>query len=282
MAQDKPATGTTTPGTTTTAPVKPAIDPANCIWAIVLDKGIKVNVTSKENDKPTVNEKAISVYFATVDGKVAVAFCSTPTYNKGTHEIDASDLKVVDGVVKGTLKVTINADAWVPADKKPVAGEYVIEATAKDAVVTGTFTGKYGTTETAGTITGKLVNKRQVENVKVTLNLENALTECEPYISRAIINYQITKGKVGNAKISTTLRDKWKGRVTTNSLVLTADTLTGDIVADITSNTYGNSAGKYTFTFDGKVLGNIVFGTIKRKLDDKDLKDLGTFTGTLE
>ncbi len=278
MAQDKPAEVTTPAATTTTpATVKPAaIDPANCIWSMVLDKAIKIDDAGK------VTEKPISVYFSTVDAKAAVAFCNATAYNKGTHQIDASGLKVTDGIVTGTLKITINPDAWVPSDKKSVAGEYVITATAKDDVVTGTFTGKYGTTETTGAITGKLVSKRQVENVKVTLNLENALTECENYISRGIVNYDITKGKAGAAKIAATIKNKWTGKVTTMSLVLTADTLTGDLVVDVKSKTYTKSVGKYTYTFDGKVLGSLVFGSIKRKLGDTELKDLGTFTGILE
>jgi hypothetical protein len=81
-----------------------------------------------------------------------VAASVAVSYNKAAHTIDAGGLQYRDGAMKGTAKVTLNPDAWIPANKQPVQAEYTIDATLKDGKVTGTFTGTCGGTAVKGAI----------------------------------------------------------------------------------------------------------------------------------
>jgi hypothetical protein len=63
---------------------------------------------------------------------------------------------------------------------------------------------------------------------------------------------------------------------------LTPASLTGTVTADIATGSLGEvEPGKYVFTLDGVVAGNLVAGKFKTKLGDKDLSG-GTLAGTVK
>jgi len=60
--------------------------------------------------------------------------------------VDVSKLKHTDGALKGNVTLTL------PDVKAPIASSYTLDASVKDGVLTGTFTGKEGDKEVTGTL----------------------------------------------------------------------------------------------------------------------------------
>jgi outer membrane protein assembly factor BamB len=89
------------------------------------------------------------------DGVPAASAAAAPSWNRATHQVDLKDLKLGGNALTGALTVTLQPDATVPADKKPIVLPLTITATVANGRITGTFAGG----KADGTaVTGRLAN----------------------------------------------------------------------------------------------------------------------------
>ncbi|MEI7832463.1 MAG: PQQ-binding-like beta-propeller repeat protein, partial [bacterium] len=142
---DKPITDTAVMQTVVERRLLPGtLEPSESEWTFILDKAI-----------PVGNEvRPLTITVSLHAGKGMTATGSAATYNKAVHTVVADGLSYRDGALTGIVKVTLNPDTYVPADKKPVPAEYNIDATIKEGVVAGTFTGTCG----GEAVMGKVAN----------------------------------------------------------------------------------------------------------------------------
>jgi len=233
-------------------------------WSLALDKAVK--------------EKPLNILVAAKDGKCTQAFGIASTYNKALHDVDASALKITDAGLSGAVKVTINADAWVPPDKKPVACEFKVEVSAQDGKLSGTYQGKFGESDVKGSVSGTLqATPAERKSAKIEFLMNDALAAGQPHLRRANVALNVGDGKIGGGTIACFDSFHWTGKIESVNLQLTAEGFTGDMKTSISSGTQGQvTSGAYTYAIDGKIVGNTVGGTFRVKLGDKDLR-----TGTL-
>ncbi|MEI7767626.1 MAG: hypothetical protein WCJ97_09350 [Phycisphaerae bacterium] len=235
-----------------------ALEPANASWAVVLDK--------------VVEDKPVTIYLATAGGKVTQA--AGTGYNAALHTVDASGLKLEAGALKGTLKVTIEPDSYLPKDKKPISCEFQLDVAATADEVKGTYKGKTGDKETSGTATGKITAPVGIlTQGAVDVILWNALVDGAPFLRDAQVTFSVDGGKAKDAKINWRKKDRfhWLGKIDSIELKFEAGVMTATIKATITS-TSGVVGGQYTFAIDAKIIGDLVCGTNKVMIDDKERK----------
>ena len=249
-------------------------DPANEVWQLSLAGAVK----GGKGDQP------LTLNVVTQNGKAVRGIVQG--FNAAVHDVDVTGLKVERATMKGSAKVTLNPDSWIPADKKPITCTYSIEATLSDnGDVIGNCTGKFGPTDVAGAVTGELGPvPAEIKTGKVEFRLENAINSQKPHLRSAVIAFTWRDGKAVEPKIAWTKPDKfhWTGKITANDLKLTPAGLTGTVTADIATGSQGEvEPGKYVFSVDGVVAGNLVAGKFTAKLGDKDLSG-GTFAGTVK
>jgi hypothetical protein len=237
-----------------TAPDKPKLDPGNSVWTLTL--------ATVYGDKP------LTAHMVTKDGKVAAAF-GTGEFNKAVHTVDGSALVVTETSVKGVAKVTINADQWVPVGGKSIDCQFTLDLVVKDGKVGGTYAGKRGDDDLIGMVLGTIAAPATVvRDGKIKLQLEKAL-EGDVNQQRVYMTVTVAGGKVTKVEVAPKDRFHWSGKVTAQTLTVTAEALTGDVTIEITT-ARSVTKGVYVLKLDGKVIGPYVAGTLTSKLGDKE------------
>jgi hypothetical protein len=242
------------------------LDLKNAVWAVKLDK--------------VLNGAAMTIHIATVDGKV-VQCLGLGAFNKAIHDVDGSGLTVSDAGTKGKVKVVINADQWVPKDKKPIECLFDIEANASNGKLDGKYSGKRGVDEISGAVAGTVCAPPKDRAGKFEIQLERAITG-NPNQQRVIVSFEAdADGKVG--KVSAGPKDAfhWTGKVKEVKLAFSAGALTGDLTVEV-ENAKSVDPGTYTFTLDGKVVGTAIAGRFKTMKGDKEIRASEMFSGGLK
>ncbi|MCY3019346.1 MAG: hypothetical protein NTW87_10015 [Planctomycetota bacterium] len=236
------------------------LDPANGCWTLVLEKAVA--------DKP------LTIYLAMADGKVQHAAGTTFTFNKAVHGVDGSAMKIDGAMLKGGIKVTIKPDAYVPKDKKPIACEIELNATAAGPDVQGTYKGKCGDQEVSGGLSGKLEPQGgSLKSGSFELTMMAALCDGPPFLRDALVTSNYDAGAAKNAQIRWVKGDSfhWTGKVDSVELRPQPGALTGTIKATVDSRS-AVLGGKYAFTLDGRIFGAFVCGATTIQPDGKDPK----------
>lgn len=110
------------------APVKQSLEDAQ--WSVSL-VGFFPGETKKGNEP-----KRLNCYLVRRDGKWTAALATAtnsgkPNWNTAFMLLDPAKLTVKEGVLSGTLNVTLVPDPWVPRDQKPRTATVRLEATAR-------------------------------------------------------------------------------------------------------------------------------------------------------
>jgi hypothetical protein len=112
------------------------------------------------------------------------------------------------------------------------------------------------------------------------MECERAL-DGQPNQQRVPLTISVANGKVGDVKAAAKDSFHWKARTKENKLVVTPEALTGELTIEV-YDAQSVTAGVYTFTFDGKVIGNKVAGKFKSKLGEKEIRPAAMFTGNVK
>jgi hypothetical protein len=238
------------------------------VWSVVLEKAL--------------GDRAITLLLSSSEGRWKHTIVSA-RYSRGLHGVDVSALAFAGGKLRGQVKIVLNPDHWTPPDRKPVICTVAIDATVTDGAIAGTYKGTKGAEPITGAVSGKQeALKGAAMAGTIELVLEDSLVGGQPHHRQATINVTLQDGKAVRGTIEWYRRDPfhWTGRVNSLDLKLTADALTGEVVATVTPRAASVEGGAYTFVLDGRVIGEAVAGRFKAKLGDRELSG-GTFTGTI-
>jgi hypothetical protein len=110
---------------------------------MILDGGIHwQNKKKKKRKSEAVVRRPIFVRMLVPANRFAPVWVSTPTWNGGYHEGDATGLRWADGKLTGELKIYINSDGWYPwrgSGRKPLELRFQLDGTLKHHELTGSF-----------------------------------------------------------------------------------------------------------------------------------------------
>lgn len=239
------------------------------LWSVVLEKAL--------GDRP------ITVLLASTGGKWTHAIVSA-RYSRGLHEVDVSALVFAARKLEGRVKIVLNPDHWTPPDKKPVPCAVAVDAAVTNGAIAGAYKGTKGAEPIAGAVSGRQeAPKGAAKAGTIELLLDDSLVGGQPHHRQAALTITLRDGKAVRGAIEWYKRDPfhWTGRVNSLDLKLTADALTGEIVATVTPRAASVEGGAYTFVLDGRVIDETVAGRFKAKLGGKELTG-GTFMGTIK
>jgi hypothetical protein len=226
--------------------------------------------------------KPLTLHLAMRDGKVLRAF-GMGEFNKALHDVDASALAITEDSLKGPVKVTINADQWVPVGGKSIECQFDLDMAVKGGKLGGTYTGKRGSDEVSGMAMGTIqMPAAAIRAATINLELERGLNG-EVNYSRVFLTISVADGKVKEVKAAGHDKrfPKWKAKVIDQKLTVTPESLTGEVTIEV-SNVLaiaGDAGGTYTYTLDGKVIGPKIAGNLTSKLGDK-AREPNVFTGS--
>jgi len=258
-------------------PVAPAAatKPVDGAWTLVLEGALPAGISGQA--------KALDVHLACREGQWRQAFGESPSWNRACHKADPAGLKFEAGALKGTLAVTLNPDQWVPADGKPVACTFVLDARFDNQSVAGVYKGTCGTGAVGGLLSGSITPSAAalITSCDVSLNLENVLAFGQEWKRRIQVAWSVREGKAQRGKVTADLSTSGgKGAPTTldadtSGLALTPEALTGEF-----SFRVPDSKQTYRVRLGGIVVGAHVGGTFEGKGGDAALKP-GVFTGAI-
>jgi len=224
------------------------------------------------------SDRPLTLHLAARKGTCEAAFATATTFNQMPHDVDASGLKVAGGTLAGLVKVTIIPDAWVPRDGDQIACTYVLNARLQDDKISGTFTGKFGTTEARGEVTGsRRAPVGSPASVRLDLQLEEALTGGVAWQQRALADFRLVQGQFREPHVYTE-HAKWIGTLDKADVTFQAGRLRGTLTATVKGGEV--TGGVYTFTLDGRAIGATIAGTCKTALNGKPVKE-GRFRGSV-
>lgn len=220
------------------------------------------------------------------DGKVVGAFGNAPRLNKTPARFNTEGLKVSDGKLAGTLKVTIASDGWVPANGQTYAADYAIDADLKDAKVEGKWSVS-GATTNEGTIAGTTsAPASDKEEIRLTLACFNAVDHDGKISGRGLKTVMTLKDGKAVAVRSIpagSIADVGCSMETPKfDLTLSDGKLRGSYQVKITPQQVaaGQPIVVYTYQVDGVVIGNGAGGTMAVAKDGGALKETALFTAT--
>ena len=236
-------------------------------------------------------------------GPAVAAFAAAPAFNKAPHDVDASALKVESGQIVGQVRVTINPDAYVPKDGKPVACVYRLQAATKDGSVAGTYAGAFGALARSGTVGGTVLAPADPSQpVRVRLRLPQALRRLAPregvgrgpnvdYALDVAFAFTLAGGEARDARFETVVPDYRRYSAIVDRVDVTRRGSALEAAAAVTVD-YGDDPGprfgpdakrveQYVYTFRGLAIGDAAAGTFDARVGA--LRDRGLrFTGTLD
>jgi hypothetical protein len=246
-----------------------APDPNNAVWTLTLDRALA--------------GKSLTILLAGKDGAWQRALCAPGVYNNAVHHVDASELKRSGFTLQGPVEVTLNADSWSPRDGKSISCQFMLDAAAEGATIRGTYRGRFGPAEVAGTVSGALQPPAGVPgSATLKLRLEKAVSGWPAHLARAILDLNWLDDKIPAGMIHAEYGWGWHGRVESATIKMTVGSLSGEVLAFVGIRPGGTDLGgeAYTFVLQGTVVGSATAGHFEAQPAGKPSFH-GTFTGTI-
>lgn len=220
--------------------------------------------------------KAMWVHLDCRKGAFSAGLAFTPRFNHAVHDVEASGLKLAEGKLTGKLRVTVNADPYVPRDGKPVACAYAIDARVADGGIGGSFTGTFGGEAVRGVVGGLYGPRPDVSGaVNVWLKMEQGVAGGAAWHNRTYIHFALKNGKVVEGKFSNN-KGAWEGTFDGAEVRLRDGALTGELKCTIASGRVRK--GTYVFALDGRVISSFVTGSFTSRLGGQVVQS-GRFVG---
>ncbi len=242
-------------------------------------------------DSPLPGDKPLRLHLAESYGRVVAAFGTAPTFNSRWHDVEAAKVILDGGGVKGTVRVTINPDPWVPRDGKPIRCTFELSSKRDNNRMSGTYTGTVGDKKVRGSLVGvptEMDGDGRVE--RYDIRFFQALRMIAPARGRhgSSVNYALdmtlhfalpsngvhSDGSAGEALFESVVPDyrSYSAVVENIDIRRKGARLTGTVVADID---YGRDAKhvtkpvlRHTFAINGLVIGDTVVARYEAKVGD--------------
>ncbi|MGA2501906.1 MAG: hypothetical protein ABSH20_29540, partial [Tepidisphaeraceae bacterium] len=260
------------------------LDPANAVHELVLEKALP-------------GARTMHVYLRAENGKFATALATCPGRSNTNHVADATQLVLEGNRIRGQVKVALVFDGYWPADGKPRACVYGIDATLNGTAITGTFDGscsadgeKSPAEKSSGAISGTLAPAPDLAGYWVVdLQMENGsgtgVLGAKSWGDRVYPRLFFKDGKLVQSLIYGWGRraqiNYFESAITENNLVFDGKRLAGSITVRPTQEQKAGQDATYVFAFDGRVVGPQIGGVFTKCIGGKEAPG-GPFRGTLE
>ena len=258
--------------------VPPKADPEDCLYALALDQALGAG-------------KPLMIHLDRRDGRFVRAFGSASRYNRASHAVDASALKLDGAKLSGIVRVTLNPDMYVPPNFQSLPCEFALLARIDGTDVAGTYGGRFG----GDPVRGRVIGLAQARSARPDpawfhLMLPQALDGINGPIfwHAGWLSFLVAGGKAYDGQLTAydqlamratveTGRFRWFGtsQVTWKATVSRADaTFTGgELTATVKSEVASfrgpyNSFGPHTFRFTGQVIGKLTAGKYDVLIED--------------
>lgn len=225
-----------------------------------------------------VNGRQLMAFAPCEKGVFGAGMAYAGKWNHTYHDLDAAGLKYENGVLKGEVKVTMNADPYIPPDHKPVPSQYTLEAKVENGLLDGKFEGTFGAQKTSGRLLGRLEPPPPIpEPVAIHVKLENGVCEGSPWFRRTYVGFTAVKGKAETGGVSNN-KGGWTGKFKRAEAQFEGNKFTATIECVVeTSN--GPLKGNYTFKLTGKAIGGSLVGKVDTYLEGELKKQNTDFMG---
>ena len=238
--------------------------------------------------------KPLKLHLDVSGGRIRAALATG--LNAVVHDVDRRDLKVEGPAIRGTVKLTINPDSYIPADGKAVSCVFAVDSRLEADRISGSYEGTFGGEVRRGRISGEAAaapDYSQPFCLKARLlgalhRLYAARGPNWKYALDMNLICRMQDGKVVRPRFETIVPDyrRYSAVVESCELALRDNRLAGSFVARVD---YGGQGKGYpqpievhAYTLEATVVGNTVGGTYEVKIG-KDYSARGVrFVGTLD
>ena len=203
-------------------------------------------------------------------------------WNHMFHDVDASGLVMgEDGHIRGELAVTMNPDAYVPDDGRPVAARYRIDARGVHGFVSGRFEGRFGEEAVEGGLIGRIdAAPARPEPARFNLKLEDGVNEGAPWLRRVYVSFTTTDGEADEGSMSNN-KGGWTGRFQSATTRFDGDAFHATIRGTVDTSR-GPRTGDYRFELRGRAIGHILIGRVETWRNGERTKGDTPFMGAVQ
>lgn len=258
------------------APAPP--DPDNCTWNLTFEAFFPPD---RRGPQP------MRIYMVRRQGRFLHALGSSPTWNKCCHTVDISRVRFAEGVLSGTMQVTLHPDPWIPEDAKPLSATLEINAKidleqpGKEGSVNGSYQGTLGNKRVSGKLGGNLgvPEMTSYRACRFGFALMDALEGgANAWDRRMRVEFDVFDGKpTGGAFGSTDMRGDAKilhplkfTKLEVKEHTFAAEfTIHYEILGAI-----GDASADYRFSVDGKRVNDLIGGIFNVTVSRKGHRDL--------
>ena len=260
-----------------------------CLPVLILSAAVlaEEQICVLELAKALPGDKTLMLHLRLADGKAETAFAVAPTFNRMPYDVEASALKLQDGRLSGEVKVTVHSDGYVPKDAEKVECRYALDVKL-GAAVQGSFSGRYGDSETKGEVGGGSGPPPALAPpLRVTLDGENLVVLEKSGGKkgggrRARIHFGLRDGRAVGVKLDPpgSITDTSMGaRIEESNLKCDARRLSGTLKFHIEPQ--GRAAVKLACELEGDVIGLNLAGRCRARCGDGEFED-GRFLGRIQ
>ena len=244
--------------------------------------GAGVTICELELQGALPGGRPLTIHAAFRDGGCRRAFGLARTFNRASHLVDASRLKLEGAALKGRLKVTVRPDHWVPRGGKPVPCTFDVAATLSAGKLEGSFKGRYGDRDVSGAVGGKIGPRPATPKMAMLMFEFFHPFDARPRGGHLAGELVVREGKVAAGRFfvipSSPTHYGSHGRMGKLTVRLAGDAIRGSFIGVETSGS--GEAETYDFAVDGAVIGGVAGGTLAGKVGGKEAVNV-PFYGTL-
>jgi hypothetical protein len=230
-------------------------------------------------------DKPLALRLDVRGGAVHSAFAEAPTFNRASHEVDASGLKAAGEDLRGLVRVTVHSDGYVPAGDAAASCRYHIEARRHGRAVRGSFAGHHGGEPVSGAVEGRLMARPpEREPAHVELMLDNAAVlprSRHNWHRRLTLRFGLRDGRAFAPRLEppgSPVDTGFAARVTSADLSLADGRLSGTLAATLTPN--GKAPLEFVWELSAAAVGGRVGGGFRTFRDGEPVGE-GRLLGTV-
>ncbi len=227
-------------------------------------------------------DRPMEVHMVLAGGKVSAALAEGRTFNTMSYPVDGSKLKVTPKGIAGEITVTVPSDGWVPKGGRSLRCVFELSAIWRDGQVDGTFQGTCDREAVKGKVAG-VVSEQASRPQRARFELKARAPKGRKGLRRVGIEMGWRDGKTFGVKLIPhgSITDIGPDVIATGaSARFERSRLTGRIEGAV----QGGGKEKATpvvVEFDCLVIGQVVGGTVRTKLDDGPWVD-GSIRGQMD
>ncbi|MFP4434072.1 MAG: hypothetical protein ACOCWV_02785 [Planctomycetota bacterium] len=233
------------------------------------DGGAATRVTHLTLHSALPGDRPMEVHMVLAGGKVSAAFAEARTFNTMSYPVDASKLKATSKGVTGEIVVTVPSDGWVPKGGRSLKCVFEISVIWRNDQAHGTYKGTRDKQAVRGKITGGLVDQA-ARPERCRFELTARAPKGKKGLRRVGVEMGWRDGKAIGVKLIPhgSITDIGPDTIATKASVrFRRSQLTGRIEGVVQGG--GDEKGKpLVIEFDALVIGDVVGGTVRTKLDD--------------